>query len=114
MESKSLTIKNSTDLQNSLRDEAKWEVSFAFDGSVNFFLTDTEKEYYLRTLSAGAKFVEIRGNVLSGQFLFIRLSGDWLRKQRVNKLEEHEEISDEQRQLNLERMQELRKSVWKK
>lgn len=109
MEQKSLTTPNkSLNLQDSLRENAKWEACYSFDGSANFYLTDSEKEYFVSTLSKGAKFVEIRGNVLSGQFLYMRLSGDWLRKSRTSNLDHYTEISEEQREKNLKHLAELK------
>jgi hypothetical protein len=50
------------------RKEAVWIIVYGLD---KFYLTNEEKEYLLNSLEKGAKFVQIKGNVLTDKFLYI-------------------------------------------
>lgn len=83
---------------------AVWEIVFDYSGKLSVFITNEEKEKFLTALASGANYVEIRGNVLSKNFLLIRYSEDMVveemakefwnnrinsTKSMVNQYEEH-------------------------
>ncbi len=55
------------------RKEALWEVVYGIE---KFYLTNEEKQYFLNSLINGAKFVDIKGNILTDKFLYIGIDID--------------------------------------
>lgn len=59
------------------REEALWAIVYGVD---KFHITNEEKQYFLGSLQKGAKFVEIKGNVLTDKFLYIILDEEKYRR----------------------------------
>ncbi len=55
------------------RDDALWEIVYGLE---KFYLTNEEKQYFLNALEKGAKFVDIKGNILTDKFLYIGIDID--------------------------------------
>jgi len=92
----------------SQRYAALWIIAYGLE---RFYLTNEEKEYLLRSLENGARFVEIKGNILTDKFLYITLDDDkysGLKRQSRPQPPEPSNISDEQRRTNIEKLRELK------
>ena len=55
------------------REDALWIIVYGID---KFYLTNEEKQYFLKSLENGAKFVQIQGSILTDKFLYISLDED--------------------------------------
>lgn len=55
------------------RAEALWEIVYGLE---KFYLTNEEKQYFLNSMINGAKFVDIKGNILTDKFLYIGIDID--------------------------------------
>lgn len=61
------------------RNGAIWVVAYGLD---KFYLTNKEKDHLLNSLQSGARFVEIKGNVLTDKFMYITVE-----EEEYNRLE---------------------------
>lgn len=74
-------------LTSSKRPKAVWKVCYSYDDRTSFYLTDKEKNFFVRELSKGNKFVDIKGNLLGANFLHVSL----------DEYKTHKEILDNKR-----------------
>lgn len=57
-----------TDITNPTRENTIWVVKYVHE---SYFLTDEEKKSFLEKLEKGAKYIDVKGNILTGGFLTI-------------------------------------------
>ena len=118
MENQSLQKWNETKIVpiKEQRKEALWEVVYGIE---KFYLTNEEKEYFLNALQSGAKFVDIKGNILTDKFLYISVDLDTYSqlksKVKYSKYGEpltplHEEFYKEKEQATPEQIEEWEKN----
>jgi hypothetical protein len=68
---------------------AYWEVVYDYSGSYSIFLTEDEKNTFLRAISEGNDFYETRGLVLSKRFLLIRFAHELKHKEDKQNMWNH-------------------------
>lgn len=89
------------------RSNAIWVVAYGIE---KFYLTDAEKDYLLTSLEKGAKFVQIKGNVLTDKFMYIVRDIDEVKHTPINTVSQLDKYADSTPEQQ-EKMQEVRTRV---
>jgi len=82
---------NQPDLTIPEREDTCWEVIYV---NKKVYLTEEEKEFLLKQLKNGVKYVEIKGNVLTGAFMLITPNQELFK--RIRARQEQDRIAWEQ------------------
>ena len=112
------------------REDANWEVTY---GISKVYLTDKEKVHLVNELLKGTQFVDINGSILTGKFLSISPSKEFLERVREKEKEDErlqaiewrrnnptvmsniipKELTDEERTDSIKKLREI-KNAWHK